>query len=126
MRLTRSLRRFTAVLLLAALALAQSSVTLAACDMDRQAMAQAMADGAMDCDCGGGEAGPQESVSNRCVAHCTAELQIAATVVAIIGTPPRAEAFVPPQRDPPAMAAKRHCPPRAGIPMRILLHAFLV
>ena len=126
MRLTRSLRRFTAVLLLAARALAQSSVALAACDMDRQAMAQAMAEGAMDCDCGSGEAGPQESVSNRCMAHCTAELQIAATVVAIVGAPARAEALVPPQRDPPTAAANPGSPPRVGIPMRILLHAFLV
>lgn len=126
MRLTRTLRRFTAVLLLAALALAHASVALAACDMDRQAMAQAMADGAMDCDCGTGDASPQESVSSRCMAHCTAELQIAATIVAIIGPPALGDALIPPQRDPPIAASNPRFPLRVGIPIRILLHAFLV
>lgn len=125
-----TIRRWTrriAVLLLGAVAFAQVSLAAAACEMDRRALAQTIAAGAnQDCECEGHAAGMAPMSTNRCLAHCTADLQIHSAAGAVICGPAGAGALLPPQRDPPVVAADHHFPPRVRIPIRILLHAFLV
>src|SRR4051812_10170272 len=75
--MTLRLIRRVAIALLAFYAFGQASVALAACGMDRGSMAQAMTMPAGDaCDDCATPVG--DSVSALCVAHCTADLQIAA------------------------------------------------
>lgn len=110
-----------------ALAFAQVSLTAAACEMDRRALAQTIAAGAnQDCECEGHAAGMAPLSTNRCLAHCTADLQIHAAAGAAICGPAVAGTLLPPQKDPQAVAAERQPPPRVAIPIRILLHAYLV
>lgn len=115
------------MLLLGALAFVQVSLAAAACEMDRRELAQTIAAGAnQDYECEGHTAGVAPMSTNRCMAHCTADLQIHSAAGAAICGPAVSGALLPPQKDPPAVAADRQPPPRVGIPMRILLHAFLV
>lgn len=127
MNTIRRWTRRTAALLLGALAFAQVSLAAAACEMDRRALAQTIAANAVqDCECDEHAAGMAPMSTNRCMAHCTADLQIHSSAGAVICGPALAGALLPPQKDPPAVAADRQPAPRVGIPMRILLHAFLV
>jgi hypothetical protein len=120
----RFIRRF-AVALIAFYAFGQASVALAACGMDRGAMAQAMAMPAGDTcdDCANTGA---DAVTQLCVVHCTADLQLTAAApdalpAAAIVDPLMAIA-VPRFRSPPVLA---YLPPGAP-PRRILLHSFQV
>src|SRR5687768_13662456 len=82
----RSLLRRTAVLLTAFLLFAQGTVALAACAMDRGAMASAMEIPAdVQCDCG--EMQVNSGPSANCVAHCTADLQLAGGAAVFVGAP---------------------------------------
>ena len=120
----RLIRRI-AIALLAFYALGQASVALAACEMDRGAMAQAMAmpvgDGCDDC-----SKAAADSVTALCVAHCTADLQIAAVppeavvAAAIDGSAPAV--VVPRFRSPTVLSY----PPPGAPPRRILLHSFQI
>ena len=121
----RLIRRIT-VALLALYAFGQASVAFAAtCDMDRGTMAQAMAmpagDTCDDCATAGADA-----VTALCVAHCTADLQIASAAPDAVAAPAMIEsmsAVVAPRfRSPPVVA---YLPPGAP-PRRILLHSFQV
>lgn len=127
MNTIRRWTRRTAALLLGALAFAQVSLAAAACEMDRRALAQTIAAGAnQDCECEEHAAGVAPLSTNRCMAHCTADLQIHSAAGAAICGHAGACALPPAPRVPPDAAADRHFPPRVAIPMRILLHAFLV
>ena len=123
--MTFRLIRRIAIALLAFYAFGQASVALAACGMDRGEMAQAMAMPAGDtCDdcakAGGG------SVTAVCVAHCTADLQVAGTAPDVVAAPAIIESMlavaVPRFRSPPLLV---YLPPGAP-PRRILLHSFQV
>ena len=121
----RLIRRF-AVALLAFYAFGQASVAFAAtCGMDRGTMAQAMAMPAGDpCDdCG--KAGT-DSVTALCVAHCTADMQVAAAAPDALPAPANIESMtvvaVPHFRSPPILAYL----PSGAPPRRILLHSFQV
>ena len=120
--------RRTALLLLGALAFGQASLAAAACEMDRRSsLTQALAaESAQDGGCEEHATGKAPMSTSRCMAHCTADLQIHSPAGAAICGPAVAEALLMPQRDPPNVAAGHHFPPRVGIPVRILLHAFLV
>ena len=123
--MTSRLIRRIALALLALYAFGQASVALAACGMDREAMAQAMAMPAGDpCDdCAKADA---DSVTALCVAHCTADLQLAAAAPDALPAAAIADALiviaVPRFRSPPVLA---YLPPGTP-PRRILLHSFQV
>lgn len=127
MNAIRRWTRRTAALLLGALAFGQVSLAAAACEMDRRSLTQTIAaEAGQHVECEEHAAGMAPMSTSRCMAHCTADLQIhSAAGVAICG-PAVTDTLIPPQRDPPAVAAGQHFPPRVRIPIRILLHAFLV
>ena len=121
--MTFRLVRRIAFALLVFYAFGQASVALAACGMDRGAMAQAMAMPAGDtCDeCG--TAG--SSVTALCVAHCNADLQLTGAAPDVLAAPAAqlpALFPIPRFRSPPVLA---YLPPGA-LPRRILLHSFQV
>ena len=119
--------RFTrriVVALLAFYAFGQAGVALAACGMDRGAMAQAMAMPAGET-CGDCASSGTDSVSALCVAHCAADLQIAGTAPDAAVAPPIAGSMLvaPPRFGSPPVVT---CLPPAAPPRRILLHSFQV
>jgi hypothetical protein len=124
--MNRRLIRRVSIWLIALLGFAQASVTLAACSMDRGSLGSMLE---MPTDCGDCEThlkpdAPQ--YANRCVAHCTADLQLSGTPAALAVHPSdspvlvlrRAELY----RAPGAVAGVS--PP--SVPVRILLHSFLI
>ena len=123
--MTLRLIRRIAIALVAFYAFGQANIAFAACGMDRGAMAQTMSMPAGDTcdDCA--KAGA-DSVTAMCVAHCTADLQVAgpaphaAVAPVIIGS--MLAVAVPRFRSPPVVA---YLPPGAP-PRRILLHSFQV
>ncbi len=123
--MTVRLIRRIAVVLIAFYAFGQAGVALAACGMDRGAMAQAMAmPGDQTCDeCA--KAGA-DTVALNCVAHCTADLQLKAVSPDAVPSPAVAELLTAPAvahfRSPPILD---YLPPGAP-PRRILLHSFQV
>lgn len=121
----RLLRRM-AVSLIALFLFAQGSVVLAACAMDRASMAQAMTTMASDesCACGGSEM--QAPISVGCMAHCTADLQMAGLPVTLVHNAARAPILIIPTLEPHAGIAPLHRLPPAQVPRRILLHSFLI
>lgn len=122
----RWLRR-TAAVVVGTLAFGQVSLAAAACEMDRRALAQITVAGAGHrAECEEHAAGVAPLSTNRCMSHCTADLQIHSAAGAAICGHAGACALPPAPRVPPDAAADRHFPPRVAIPIRILLHAYLV
>jgi hypothetical protein len=121
----QTLRRL-AISLIALFLFAQASVVLAACAMDRASMAQAMtATGSDDsCACGGTEM--QQPVTATCMAHCTADLQMAALPVALVRAPATAPALLVPRLEVHPCLARLQMPRPSPLPRRILLHSFLI
>ena len=119
----RRIRRI-AIALLAFYAFGQAGVALAACGMDRGAMAQAMAMPG-DQACGDCAKAGTDSVSAVCVVHCTAGLQLVGPTPDVLAAPPVepwTAAPFPRFRSPPVIA---YLPPGA-LPRRILLHSFQI
>jgi hypothetical protein len=128
MRTSRTLKRWIALLLLAATTFAQASVALAGCELERRTVARlvAIADETA-CGCEVGTAGHGPLVTNRCFAHCTADLQIAGLAVAIV--PGACDSAVLHLARPSPLAALRAdpgVPAGDAVPIRILLHSFLI
>lgn len=123
--MTARLIRRIAIALLALYAFGQASVALAACGMDREAMARAMAMPAGE-PCGGCAPAERDSVGAVCVAHCTADLQTVSTTPGD-AAPPSA-IVVPLKAVPPVFrsALLLACPPPGAPPRRILLHSFQI
>src|SRR4051794_19926681 len=123
--MTVRLIRRIAFALLAFYAFAQASVALAACNMDRGAMAQAMDMPAGE-NCDACPTPDADSVSALCVAHCTADLQITTAAPEAIPAPAIAGALIVPMvrrfTSPPLVAH----PSPGNPPRRILLHSFQV
>ncbi len=124
----RSLRAI-ARLVLAVLLFAQASVAFADCVADRGQLAKALASADMDL-CHTAQTfvsdfGPLNA--NRCVAHCTSDLQVAAAAVAIVRSPASTPVLFVPRSAPVAMPVTGllAAPPGAP-PPRILQHAFLI
>ena len=122
-------RRWVAMLLLAAIGFAQASVSYAACTMERGTMAAVIApEPAEPCgDCGMSMThfGPQ--YANRCVAHCTADLQLAGLAPAIVRSPAHTPVLLLPRAEAAPFAdTGLDVPPPGTPPPRILLHSFLV
>lgn len=128
MRLTRTLRIWIAALMLGALGFAQASVSLAACSMERGTIGEVLADKSpAPCDCGTAltEFGPL--YANRCVAHCTSDLQLSGAAVAIAHAAALAPPLVLPRaQQRVAWSRRAPVPLAASVPKRIQLHSFLV
>ena len=123
--MNRYLVRRAATLLIALFVFAQASVVLAACAMDRASMAQAMTMASDEsCSCGGTEM--QQSVTASCVAHCTADLQLAGLPIALVHGAASAPVLVVPMAEVHPSLAALHTPPPSPLPRRILLHSFLI
>jgi hypothetical protein len=121
-----SVIRRIALVLIAILAFAQTSVAFAACAMERGDMAQ-MASTGDDC-CGGPLVQSSEpQLANACVAHCTADLQLPVAPMALVHLPADTPVLLLQQSEcsSPHRAVLEQPPPRA-VPSRILLHSFLI
>ncbi len=114
--------------LLAALGFAQANLAYAFCEMDRRALAQVVQSGSEQaCECETGMASQLPLATNRCVAHCTADLQIAAAAVPIGFPPAEAAVLIVPRADAPlGLRADPEAAPVLAVPLRILLHSFLI
>lgn len=113
-----------AIFVLAFYAFGQAGVALAACGMERGAMAQAMATTG-DQACGDCAEPSVDTVTAACVAHCTADLQLTAAALDLVPSPAISAMPVlvlPRYRSPPVIA---YLPP-GPLPRRILLHSFQV
>jgi hypothetical protein len=122
--MTSRLIRRVAIALLAVYAFGQAGVALAACGMDRGAMAQAMTmpagDTCNDCAKAGADA-----VTPLCIAHCTADLQLTGAAPDVVVAPAVQTPTILPIarfRSPPLLA---YLPP-GTLPRRILLHSFQI
>lgn len=127
MNAIRKLRRWTALMLLGALAFMHVSLAAAACEMDRRALAQVMvAEAGQACECEADSAGAAPLSTNRCVAHCTADLQNISIGASITCAATNVNVLFLPRREAPPLNAYRDSPPPVGVPVRILLHSFLI
>lgn len=123
----RSIVRRIALLLIALLGFAQASVALAGCPIERGTLSPMLQAGEP---CGGGCATEFKpyfpELANRCVAHCTADLQNAGSAVALVrnpGEPPLLAVLIPLGNR--SLDGGFAAPPPA-LPRRILLHSFLI
>lgn len=127
---TRS-KRGVAAFLVAMLAFVQANVAFATCQMDRSAMAQAIAAQASepcgDCESPSKVAVGDVAVGAACVAHCTSDLQAVGHSVFDASVPAAAPLVVLPHTWPAAAPPPRilASPPRT-IPARVLLHSYLI
>ena len=125
--MNRALKRWVASVLLAALAFTQASVSFAACPLERGHLGAVMTSKAEPCGDDLSVAGFESLYANRCVAHCTSDLQLAGDAVAMTRSPGDAPVLVLP----PAPIARlprlftADSPP-GEVPIRILLHSFLI
>jgi hypothetical protein len=122
----RLLRRIASGLI-AVLVFAQASVAIAACSMDRGSLAP-MLEMAGDCgDCETQVKPEAPQYANRCVAHCTSDLQLSGSLAALAVHPADVPVLVVPRaevsRVPRAVA---QVSPPGAVPVRILLHSFLI
>lgn len=123
------LKRWIALSLLAATVFAQASFAAAMCEMDRRTLSQVVVAATEPaCGCDADAAGHEPFATNRCLAHCTADLQIAGFPVAIVRSPADAPVLFaqPGENSQTAHRGRLDSPPLAAVPIRILLHSFLV
>ena len=124
----RFLRRI-AVLLLASLAFAQASVAFAVCPLERGMLSHTIAPQPNEpcAGCGTSATGYDSLYANRCLAHCTADLQLTGDAVAMVRRPGDAVMLLAPRADLRLrLRAGLDAPPPGAPPHRILLHSFLI
>lgn len=128
MNTSRKLKRWIALLLLAATSFAQASVAFSACQVERGQLAQTI--GTPDnrpCEDGVVMAEAWTKYTNRCLAHCTADLQATGAAVALVRSPAFAPVLLLVRvASPPVADTGLDAPPLGAPPSRILLHSFLV
>lgn len=122
------MKRWIALTLLGALAFSHASVSMAACSIERGAIGQAIAVAAAEpCDCGTSATGFGPLHANRCVAHCTSDLQLAGLSIAIVRSAAETPALYLPRMGLRAVPRTGlDAPPPGAVPRRILLHSFLI
>lgn len=122
------LNRWISLLLLAATAFAQASVSVANCPMERGQLWQTIARSAEPpCESGTHVNKGAPRNANRCMAHSTADLQLAGVAVAIARIPADAPVLVLPLAElRSALQSRLDDPPTGAPPRRILLHCFLI
>jgi hypothetical protein len=122
----RLIRRVS-IWLIAMLAFAQASVAIASCSMERGSLAPMLEMGE-GCGCEAPQVktdAPQ--YANRCVAHCTADLQLAGLATALVRSPADAPVLVVPRVELGAVPRTGlESPPPGTVPSRILFHSFLI
>lgn len=130
--MTRRLKRWLSIVLLAALGFSHVSLAVAACVMDRADLSQMLASQEAVHDCcdtfdGHGEGGNPSMTANACVAQGTADLQLysSASVPVFLSTSARIVLVLPPAIERPLVRRSIERPP-AAVPPRILLHSFLI
>lgn len=117
------------MILLTAFAFGQASIAMAGCEMERGEMGAVLAGstGAPPCENCGTVIEPGGQFSNRCVAHCTADLSNAGQAALIMPAPGLAPVLAvlapPPLRD---HRTARAAPPPGTPPARVLQHAYLI
>jgi hypothetical protein len=92
--------------------------------MERASIGEVLAVETSDpCDCGSAmtEFGPL--YTNRCLAHCTSDLQLSSAAFVVASGPAHGPALILPRAGGPQ---RTDVPPPAGVPKRIQLHSFLV
>ena len=124
----RCLFRRVAIALIGLLIFAQASVTLADCPMDRGMLSLTLGAGEEPpcSDCGTSVSAFGSLYANRCVSHCTADLQLAGLPVALVPHPLYAPVYI---FEPPVVdfgLAALHAPPQGEVPRRVLLHSYLI
>ena len=125
--MNRALKRWVTSVLLAALAFTHVSVSFAACPLERGHLGAVVASKAEPCGDDLSVTGFESLYANRCVAHCTSDLQLAGDAVAVVRSPGDTPVLVLP----PAPIARmprlitEYSPP-GEVPIRILLHSFLI
>src|SRR2546427_2339482 len=126
--MNRALKRWVALVLLATLAFSHASVSFAACPLERGHLGAVVTSTAADpygCDLS--VTGFESLYANRCVAHCISDLQLAGDAVALVRSPGDAPVLVLPPapiaRMPRLFTADS---PPGEVPIRILLHSFLI
>ena len=127
--MTLRLTRRIAILLIGLLVFAQASVALAACTLDRGSLPQMMgASSEMPCgDCGVSMTDFGPLYANRCVAHCTADLQLAGMQAALACSAADVPALFLPRTELRAgLTLGLEAPPPGTPPRRVLLHSFLI
>jgi hypothetical protein len=120
-------RSRVSILLIAMLLFAQASVAVAACIMDRGSLAPMleMSEGCGDCQTELKSDAPQ--YANRCVAHCTSDLQLSGGMIALVRSPADPPVLLLPSFDRfSALRSGLESPPPRSVPHRILLHSFLI
>lgn len=121
MPISRRLKRAIALLMLAALAFAQASIASVVCDRDRGKLSHASA--AESCPC----VEKTTQFSNRCLAHCTADLQQAATATVIARAPADTPVLLVAPSEPRFASREwQEARPPGGLPARILFQSFLI
>lgn len=121
----RLIRRL-ALGLIALLMFAQASVVAAACQMERGTLSQ-MLQVVEDCGECDTHVKPSPQYANRCIAHCTADLQLSVLPVALVRAPADVPVLViahAERRLPGGLGLE--APPPGAAPPRILLHSFLI
>jgi hypothetical protein len=124
----RRIKRWIALVVLAATAFAQAAVSFADCPMQRGQLSQTLTRAA-ESPCASATHVKKDAPRyvNRCVAHCTQDLKAAGLPVAIAGGTAEAPVLlVRPARGAPAVNTGLDSPPPGTPPPRILLHAFLI
>lgn len=127
--MNRILKRSIAMLLLAATAFAQASLAYSACQLERSSLSKAIrpAAAAVHRDCESPIVTDWTKYPNRCLMHCSADLQTVGAAVALIRAPAAAPVLVldwPEERV--AMHTGLDAAPAGAPPLRILLHSFLI
>lgn len=127
--MTRRLKRWLSIVLLAGLGFSHASLAVAACVMDRADLSQMLAtQAAADecCEACDGE-GSVSMTANACVAQGTVDLQLsgAVSVPVLPGASARIVLVVPSAVEQPVERRFTERPP-AAVPSRILLHSFLI
>jgi len=124
----RRSRRRVALLLMALLAFAQANVSFASCPMERGMLGQWMAqsdDVPCEMETHVKADGPKHA--NRCLAHCTADLQLAGLPVVLVQSPTDHPVLLvsAPAAALPHDTGLEATPPGTP-PPRVLLHSFLI
>jgi hypothetical protein len=111
-----------ALVMLAALAFAQASTALAACEIDRGSLAHDVEEDA-DCPC----VDASSQLTPTCVAHCTADLQLAGAATVIARAPADVPVlFVTPHEPSYAWREWQDAGPPGGLSVRIRFQSLLI